>query len=193
MYGALLALALLAADAGPSPSPSPSPTATPYPRPTPPAMAVVPSLGFGGYVGENAHGNTVGGTHAWAGAMFHPAPTELEPFMGLGLSLDGTGADTWRGMPEFRYGVAWLTEPQRYLGAVFPGFTAYAIGGWRPERGSSGLFRVGGGLSSPMLLAYMSVEHCVPFPSMVEVVVDGSDGDFSGKESRASLRAGWQF
>lgn len=215
MHGALLALALVA---GPAPTPTASPTPPPrqdeppeeqetdFVPPEPhrrnmPDMAIVPSLGLGGFVGEDGHERSIGGLHLWAGVLIHPAPSALGPFMGVGGSFDEVYAregdsldgDTWYGTAEVRYGVAWLIEPRRYEGALFPGLAVYAIGGWRPERGSSGLYRAGGGVSSPVLLALGASEACVPVPSMVEVVVDAPEGRFSGDDSRLSVRAGWQF
>ena len=224
MVGTLLALVLLAA--GPEATPSPSPT--PFPsQPTPgdeeideierepldepeilplprvkrdiPEMAIVPSLGLGGFSGKDGRDRSVVGAHFWGGVLIHPAPSTLGPFMGMGASFDlvsqreGVDAETWYGTLEMRYGIAWLVSPRKYEGALFPALAVYAIGGWRPERETSGRYRAGMGLSSPMLMALGAAESCVPIPSMVEVVVDAPNAKFSGDDTRLGVRAGWQF
>lgn len=141
------------------------------------------------------------GTHLYLGVNLHPAPGHFGPFMGIGGSFDNVSlrdgssvkSGAWYGTAELRYGLAWLVEPNKYYGAMFPGLAVYAIAGWRPERETDGLYRAGGGISSPRLAAYSGVETCIPVPSMLEVVVDSPNGRFSGDRSRTSIRAGWQF
>jgi len=218
MVGTFLALVLLAAgpEATPSPSPTPFPAQDteieegpddlpPLPTPSPrvkrdiPEMAIVPSLGLGGFSGKDGRDRSVVGAHFWGGVLIHPAPSTLGPFMGMGASFDlvsqreGVDAETWYGTLEMRYGIAWLVSPRKYEGALFPALAVYAIGGWRPERETSGRYRAGMGLSSPMLMALGAAESCVPIPSMVEVVVDAPNAKFSGDDTRLGVRAGWQF
>lgn len=162
-------------------------------------MAIVPSLGLGGFVAKDGRDRTISGLHTWGGVLIHPAPSSLGPFMGVGASFDlasqreGRDVETWYGTLELRYGVAWLVSPRKWEGAVFPGLAVYAIGGWRPERETSGLYRAGMGISSPMLMAVAAAESCVPIPSTIEVVVDAPDAKFSGDATRLGVRAGWQF
>lgn len=216
VYGTLLAFLLFATPPAPAAEPTPPPEQDPAPEPEPtpfpelprratrnlPDVAMVPSLGLGGTWGEDGHDRRIIGTHLYFGVNLHPAPSHFGPFMGVGLSLDSVSfreassvkTETWYGSVEMRYGLAWLVEPNKYFGAMFPGLAVYAIGGWRPDPDtSSGLYRAGGGISSAMLLAYSAAETCIPVPSMLEVVADAPDGKFSGGRSRTSIRAGWQF
>jgi hypothetical protein len=212
VYGALLAFALFAAPPSPDAEPTPPPQQdpAPFPEPTPfprrpvrnlPDPALVPSFGVGGAWGEDGHERSIAGAHLYAGVNLHPAPSHFGPFMGIGGSFDAVSyragksvtVETWYGTAEMRYGVAFLSQPNKYAGALFPLMTVYGIGGWRPERGTSGLYRAGGGIGSPMLVAYSSAETCIPVPSMLEVVLDAPDGKFSGPDTRTSVRAGWQF
>jgi hypothetical protein len=158
---------------------------------------LVPSVGMGGWAGEKQHGR-YGGVHLWFGALIHPVPRSVGPFMGMGLALDGGISehrdDAWYGTLEARYGLAILDDDRpKYVEATFPVLTAYAIYGWRPHPRSGGIQRVGAGLSSPLLMGAIIEEICIPIPTTLEVVVDAPDAKFSSDDAVTSVRVAFQF